>query len=57
MVDTHQDVSLARAGAVAEYVGDRVIFCGGRNGKGVHRDCLQFDPMRDIWGQHSEMSR
>ena len=48
---------LARAGAVAEYVNGFVLFCGGRNGDGVHSDCLIYDPTKDMWSDHSRMTR
>ena len=38
------NVSLARAGATAEYVEQKVVFCGGQNGQGVHQDCLHLRP-------------
>ena len=48
---------LSRAGAVAEYVNGYVLFCGGRNGKGVHSDCLIYDPTKDMWSEHTRMTR
>ena len=48
---------LSRAGAVAEYVNGYVLFCGGRNGEGVHSDCLIYDPTRDMWSDHTRMTR
>lgn len=57
MVKTTANVSLARAGATAEYVADKVLFCGGQNGQGVHRDCLLYDPITDKWVDHSQMIR
>ena len=52
-----KNVSLARAGAVAEYVGEVVLFCGGKDGvSGMHDDCLVYDPSADEWSEHSRMS-
>ena len=48
---------LSRAGAVAEYVNGYVLFCGGRNGQGVHSDCLVYDPTKDMWSEHTRMTR
>ena len=53
-----KNVSLARAGAVSEYVGGVVLFCGGKDGvSGLHDDCLRYDPGADEWAGHSRMSR
>ena len=57
MVGHSTNVSLARAGAVSEYVGGKVIFCGGKNGAGVHDDCLVYNPASDAWRPHSRMTR
>ena len=52
-----KNVSLARAGAVSEYVGEVVLFCGGKDGvSGMHDDCLVYDPSADEWSEHSRMS-
>ena len=52
-----KNVSLARAGAVSEYVGGVVLFCGGKDGvEGMHDDCLVYDPSADEWSEHSRMS-
>ncbi len=61
MVTTRQEVSLARAGAVAQYyMGSSdagfVLFCGGRNGEGVHRDCIRYHPEEDSWEEYGEMA-
>jgi hypothetical protein len=57
MVGQSTNVSLARAGAISQFVGGRVVFCGGKNGAGIHDDCLQYNPATDAWGQHSKMTR
>lgn len=56
MKHTRQNVSLARAGALAMYVDQKVLFCGGRNMVDVHKDCLQYEPMADKWSYHSDMA-
>ena len=43
------NISLARAGAVAQYVQGIVLFCGGQSLKGIHRDCLMYNPQADSW--------
>ena len=58
MAKTTANVSLARAGATAEFVADKVLFCGGQNGQGeIHTDCLLYDPITDKWMDHSTMIR
>lgn len=57
MVGTDQEATLARAGAVAQFLGTRVLFCGGRNEDQVHNNCLQFDPMANEWSEHSTLTR
>ena len=57
MVGHSTNVSLARAGAVSEYVAEKVVFCGGKNGEGIHDDCLLYDPSTDKWERHSRMTR
>ena len=54
-VSMSDNVTLARAGATSEYVGDVVLFCGGRNGAGDHADCLKYDPQTDVWSNHSSL--
>ena len=56
-MDTKEEVSLARAGATADFVADQVLFCGGKNGKGVHADCLVYDPLTEKWSEHSNLTR
>ena len=51
------NVTLARAGAVAQYVQNVAIFCGGRSLKGVHKDCKMYDPRQDVWANFSSMSK
>ena len=51
------NVTLARAGAVAHYVQNVAIFCGGKSLKGVHKDCKMYDPRQDIWSNFSTMLR
>eukprot|EP00095_Tigriopus_kingsejongensis_P003413 maker-scaffold1126_size61158-snap-gene-0.10 protein:Tk03413 transcript:maker-scaffold1126_size61158-snap-gene-0.10-mRNA-1 annotation:"microneme protein " len=55
MLETKDNVSLARAGALSMYVGQKVLYCGGRNGHGVHTDCLAFHPHNNTWNHHSNM--
>ena len=38
----NQNVTLARAGAVANYINKMAIFCGGRSLQGVHKDCKRI---------------
>ncbi|TRY74923.1 hypothetical protein TCAL_07513 [Tigriopus californicus] len=57
MLETNDNVSLARAGAISQFVGDKVLYCGGRNGHGVHTDCLAFHPKNNTWAHHSNMVR
>ena len=49
------NISLARAGAVAQYVQGIVIFCGGQSLKGIHRDCLMYNPKADSWANFTEL--
>ena len=52
------NVSLARAGAVAQYVSGVVIFCGGQSHQNPsHRDCLFYHPPEDVWRQFSSMKK
>jgi hypothetical protein len=50
-----QNVSLARAGAVGQYVSGAVIFCGGQSLQKVHNDCLMYNPLKDTWANFSTM--
>ncbi len=50
------NISLARAGAVAQYVKEVVIFCGGQSlAQGVHRDCLMYNPKEDAWSNFTAL--
>ena len=52
------NVSLSRAGAVAQYVRGVVLFCGGQSqGKKGHSDCLMYNPMQDEWRNFSVMKK
>ena len=52
------NVSLARAGAVAQYVSGVVIFCGGQSHQNpAHQDCLFYHPPEHIWRQFSSMKK
>ncbi len=53
--DEFKNVSLARAGATAEYVQGGVLFCGGKSLEGVHAGCLMYDPARDKWIKFTKM--
>ena len=53
--DEHRNVSLAKAGAVAEYVRGGVVFCGGRSVSQIHSDCLVYNPTKDHWGDFPKM--
>jgi hypothetical protein len=58
-VGVSENVSLSRAGASSEFLPESglVLFCGGRNAVGVHKDCLQFDPILNEWKHHSDMNK
>ena len=45
----NQNVTLARAGAVANYINKMAIFCGGRSLQGAHKDCKMYDTQKDLW--------
>ena len=46
MMGLNPNVSLARAGAVAQYVSGIVIFCGGQSHQNpAHKDCLYYSPL------------
>ena len=52
MMGLDPNVSLARAGAVAQYVSGIVIFCGGQSHQNpAHKDCLYYSPLGDAWHQ------
>lgn len=52
----NSNFSLARAGAVAQYVQGIVLFCGGQSSDHkVHRDCLIYNPLDDTWGNFSAL--
>ena len=57
LTKTKLSLRLSRAGAIAEYVNGYVLFCGGRNGEGTHSDCLIYNPTRDMWSDHTRMTR
>jgi hypothetical protein len=56
MLGVSQEVGLARAGAISQYVNQVVLFCGGRNeATGIHSDCLVYNPTKDKWKRHVTM--
>ena len=51
--DTYQ-LSVARAGASTDMVGDEVLLCGGRDTDGTVRDdCLSYNFTSNTWDDHS----
>ena len=58
MMGLNPNVSLARAGAVAQYVSGIVIFCGGQSHQNpAHKDCLYYSPLGDVWHQFTTMKK
>ena len=58
MMGLNPNVSLARAGAVAQYVSGIVIFCGGQSHQNpAHKDCLYYSPVSDAWHQFTTMKK
>ena len=58
MMGLNPNVSLARAGAVAQYVSGIVIFCGGQSHQNpAHKDCLYYSPLGDAWHQFTTMKK
>ena len=51
----NQNVTLARAGAVANYINKMAIFCGGRSLQGVHKDCKMYDTQKDLWANFRQV--
>lgn len=52
----NNNISLARAGAVAQYVQGIVLFCGGQSSNHqVHKDCLMYNPLDDTWSNFSAL--
>lgn len=55
---TDANISLARAGAVAQYVSGVVLFCGGQSlANPVHRDCLMYNPHQDSWTNFTSLKK
>ena len=50
-----KEVSVARAGAVAQHVNGVVLFCGGLSNSGIHSDCLMYNPLKDSWSNFTSM--
>jgi len=48
--------SIGRGGAVAEFVEDSVLLCGGRDKQNrVLGNCMAYNPMSNHWDSHSEL--
>ncbi len=48
--------SIGRGGAVAEYVSNVVILCGGRDKQNrVRDDCMEYNPRTNEWEFHSNL--
>ena len=48
--------SIGRGGAVAEFVEDSVLLCGGRDKQNrVMGNCMAYNPMNNHWDSHSEL--
>ena len=48
--------SIGRGGAVAEFVEDSVLLCGGRDKQNrVMGNCMAYNPMNNHWESHSEL--
>ncbi|XP_040569991.1 uncharacterized protein [Lepeophtheirus salmonis] len=54
---TSNDTSMGRAGAVADYVSEGILLCGGRDlNSQVKKDCRLYGVVSGLWSDHSELN-